>query len=94
MSVGAGHIADMNNRMRQNRSMKSSNKTKFKSNNRDLDFKKVESKKLIFKKVSEEELAKFRNEIKRKAKFERKKERLIISIIILMLIVFLILSLT
>jgi hypothetical protein len=33
MSGGAGHIADMNNRMKQNRSMKTSNKPKFKSNN-------------------------------------------------------------
>ena len=62
MSGGAGHVADMNNRMKQNRSMKTSNKPKFKSNNRDLNFSSVESKKLTFKKVSEEELARKRKE--------------------------------
>lgn len=94
MSGGGGHMADMNNRMRQNRSIRSSNKPKFKSNNRDLNFKEVKSEKLIFKKVSDEELAKARNEIRKKVKFERKKQRIIFYLIILLLIVFLTLSLT
>jgi len=66
-------MSDMNNRIKQNRSMKASNKQKFKSNNRDLNFEKVKSEKLIFKKVSDDELAKFRIEIRRKAKLEGKR---------------------
>ena len=77
MSGGAGHVADMNNRMKQNRSMKTSNKPKFKSNNRDLNFSQSESEKLTFKKVSEDELSQIKNEIRRKSESERKKERLI-----------------
>jgi len=33
MSFGAGHIQDMNNRMKQNRSSKPSKRSKFKENN-------------------------------------------------------------
>jgi hypothetical protein len=88
MSGGAGHIMDMNNRMRQNRSMKSSNKQKFKSNNRDLDFKKGNSKKLEFKKVSDKELERIKFKIRQKAKAERKREKIIfISIILIISIV-------
>jgi hypothetical protein len=94
MSGGAGHVADMNNRMKQNRSMKTSNKPKFKSNNRDLNFSNGESKKLTFKKVSEEELTRIKTEIRKKAESERKKERIIIALIVLMLIIILTVFLT
>jgi len=36
MSHGAGHILDMINRMKQNRALRSSNKQKFKGNNRGI----------------------------------------------------------
>lgn len=85
MSGGGGHIADMNNRMKQNRSKKASNKPKFRSNNRDLNFPKGESEKLTYKKVSEEELTRIKNEIRQKAESERKKERLIIVLTVLIL---------
>ena len=91
MSGGAGHIADMNNRMKQNRSIKTSNKLKFKSNNRDLNFSKGEGAKLTFKKVSEEELTQIKNEIRRKSKSERKKERRIFILTTFVLIIILIL---
>ncbi|MFI1770368.1 hypothetical protein [Thalassobellus citreus] len=94
MSGGAGHVADMNNRMKQNRSMKTSNKPKFKSNNRDLNFPNDESEKLIFKKVSEDELTQIKNEIRGKAESERKKERLIFISTAIILIIILILILT
>lgn len=94
MSGGAGHVADMNNRMKQNRSMKTSNKPKFKSNNRDLNFPKGEPQKLTFKKVSEEELTRIKNEIRQKAESERKKERIIIALTALILIIILTLFLT
>tara|TARA_R110000868_G_scaffold409659_1_gene695596 strand:+ start:116 stop:400 length:285 start_codon:yes stop_codon:yes gene_type:complete len=94
MSGGAGHVADMNNRMKQNRSMKTSNKPKFKSNNRDLNFSQSESEKLTFKKVSEDELSQIKNEIRRKSESERKKERLIFISTAFILIIILILILT
>ncbi|ADY28195.1 hypothetical protein Celly_0360 [Cellulophaga lytica DSM 7489] len=87
MSGGAGHVADMNNRMKQNRSMKTSNKSKFKSNNRDLNFSTGKSEKLNFKKVSVEELARIKTEIRKKAKSERKKERIIIALAVLILLI-------
>ncbi len=34
MGLRAGHLQDMNNRMKQNRAMRPSKKSKFKSNNR------------------------------------------------------------
>ncbi len=92
MTGGAGHISDMNNRMKQNRSMKTSNKPKFKSNNRNLNFSKGESEKLVFKKVSEDKLILIKNEIRRKAKSERKKESIIFTSILIILIIILILS--
>jgi hypothetical protein len=89
MSGGAGHIADMNNRMKQNRSVKKSNKPKFKSNNRDLNFSRGESQKLTFKKVSEDELNRIKNEIRQKAKSEQKKERIIFALTTLLLVIIL-----
>jgi hypothetical protein len=89
MSGGAGHIADMNNRMKQNRSMKASKKPKFKSNNRDLNFSKSKSEKLTFQKVSKHELIHLKKRIKRKAESERKKERIIIALTTLILIIIL-----
>jgi len=89
MSGGAGHVADMNNRMKQNRSIKTSNKPKFKSNNRDLNFSSGKSEKLNFKKVSEEELTQIKTEIKKKAESERKKERIIFALTVLILIIIL-----
>ncbi|WP_434036270.1 hypothetical protein [Formosa sp. 4Alg 33] len=94
MSGGAGHVADMNNRMKQNRSMKTSNKPKFKSDNRELNFSSGETEKLTFKKVSEEELARIRTEIRKKAESERKKERIIIALTALILIIILTIFLT
>ena len=80
MSGGAGHVMDMNNRMRQNRSMKTSNKQKFKSNSQELNFKFGNVEIIEFKKVSEEALEKIKNEIRLKGKKERKKDRLVFFI--------------
>ena len=35
MGFGAGHVLDMINRMKQNRALRPSNRSKFKENNRD-----------------------------------------------------------
>ena len=55
MSFGAGHIQDMNNRMKQYRSQRTSNKPKFKGNKREV-FSQGSSLKPKFKKVCEEKL--------------------------------------
>ena len=94
MSGGAGHVADMNNRMKQNRSMKTSNRQRFKSNNRDVSSSKGASENLSFKKVSENELIQIKREIRRKANLERKKEGLIFISTFFVLIIILILILT
>ena len=94
MSGGAGQVADMNNRMKQNRSMKTSNKPKFKPKYRDVNLSKGESEKLIFKNVSEDELTQIKNEIRKKAELERKKEELIFISTAFVLIIILILILT
>lgn len=45
MSGGAGHVRDMQNRARQNRSMRASKREKFKSSSRDLIYSKKIHKK-------------------------------------------------
>lgn len=92
MSGGAGHISDMNNRMKQNRSMKPSKRAGFKSNNRDLDFKKVKSDKLVFKKASDKDLAELRMKIKKQIKLQRIKDRVLYFLIIILMITVLYLS--
>ena len=87
MSGGAGHVMDMNNRMKQNRSMKTSNRKKFKSNNRDLSFSNTQSKKLNFKKVSEEELEQIKNVIRLRSKKAQQKNNLILLTIVLIVFV-------
>ena len=90
MSGGAGHIADMNNRMRQNRAMKASNKPKFKSGNRDLNFDTKNSKKLFFKKVSKRELNKIKSQIQQDLKKDRTKQLFvfILSVLISISLIF------
>ncbi len=86
MIGGAGHIMDMNNRMKQNRSMKNSQKEKFKLHNKDLVFK-GDTKKLEFKQVPEKELQRIKFEIRQRAKAERKREMLIFIAVLLLLAV-------
>ena len=63
MSFGAGHVQDMNNRMKQHRSQRTSNKPKFKGNEREL-ISQVSKLKPEFKKVSEEKLNLIKKEIR------------------------------
>ena len=83
MGFGAGHVQDMNNRIKQNRAQRPSNLPKFKENNRDGIYstdKKTE--KPNFKTVSEKELTEIKKRIRKRAETERKKERLIFGIFI------------
>ncbi len=66
----AGHVLDMIIRMRQNRAIRTSNKQKFRSNNREV----VHSDKdaLHFKEVPKEELEIIKRDIREKSRKERK----------------------
>jgi len=65
MSSGAGHIIDMNNLLKQNRSQRTSNKAKFRENNRNTIYSKNDSKseKLNFKTISKEKLNAVNNKL-------------------------------
>ena len=93
MGLGAGHVLDMINRMKQNRAQKPSNRSKFKGKNRDSIYSSKNKNELTFKTVSEEELDKIKKQIRKDAKTNQKKEFVIyglifISILALILIFF------
>ncbi|MCK0146985.1 hypothetical protein MWU78_15110 [Arenibacter sp. F26102] len=80
----SGSIQDMNNRVNQNRSLKPSNRARFKENNRDNIYSDSEPfpTKLTFKKISEIELKKIKERIKNKALKDRTSKTFIfISIV-------------
>ena len=72
MSYGAGHILDMINRLKQNRAIRPSNKAKFKEHNRETIYSK--RRKIKFKTVPKEKLEEIKNQIRARAKSERKKK--------------------
>ncbi len=77
MSFGAGHMQDMNNRMKQNRAQRPSNRGKFKENNRDVTYADTDiPKRPLFHSVPVEELNKIKMQIREKAKEERTKMRI------------------
>ena len=84
MSFG-GHVADMVNRMKQNRAQRPSNRWKFKENNRDLIYSNLDNNqnRLNFKSVSEKELIKIKRRIRESAKMDRKKMRIFYKTFIL-----------
>lgn len=82
MTGGAGHTQDMQNRMRQNRSMRASQKNKYNSNKRDSISSKNTSNKQHFTEVSPEELEEIKSDIRKAAKQEKRK-RIIISLSII-----------
>lgn len=92
MGSGAGHVMDMNNRLKQNRALRTSNKAKFRENNRNTIYSKnnTKSKKLSFKTISQEKLNVIKQQICIRAKKQNRSERIIGFICIL--IVFLILQ--
>jgi hypothetical protein len=82
MVFGPGH--DMMNKMKQNRSQKPSNRSKFKEKNPDVIYSTdKESKQLQFKNVSEEELIELKKQIREEAKTERKKEWLLLGTLLI-----------
>ena len=93
MSNGTGHIMDMINRLKQNRSQKASNRAKFKGNNRKSIYsdKKVRVDKFNFKKIPKSELLELKRKIRAESKRERRRElilQIIIGMIIFLMIIF------
>jgi hypothetical protein len=89
----SGSIQDMNNRVNQNRSLKTSNRARFKDNNRDNIYSDSipEITKLDFKTVSKIELKKIKERIKNRALKDRTKETYIFLFIVMALLGLLIL---
>lgn len=89
MSFGTGHIMDMVNRLKQNRAMRSSNRSTFKENSiisTSENGKKRTS--LKFKTISSTELEKRKYKIQQQAAKVLKRERILLVIFVLILIVF------
>ncbi|MBS9766267.1 MAG: hypothetical protein KGV44_01850 [Flavobacteriaceae bacterium] len=77
MSSGAGHIMDMVNRVKQNRTLLSSHRSKFKGNNRDTIYSSKKDNQLKLKTLPKEELNKRKQKIREQAKAEQKKDIII-----------------
>lgn len=76
MGSGAGHVMDMNNRLKQNRAQRPSKRAKFKENNRDAIY--ATSKKVQlphFKTVPTEMLNSIKMQIQNRARAERIRNR-------------------
>jgi len=87
---GAGHVQDMNNRIRQNRAQRPSKRRKFKEHNRQNIYSSPKRKKqnLQFKSVSEEQLAEIKIQIRKRAKKDRKKEwSVFVALLFLVLVI-------
>ncbi|THD67419.1 hypothetical protein E7Z59_07085 [Robertkochia marina] len=82
MSFGAGHVMDMINRMKQNRALKPSNRSKFKGDNRESIYSKKGKNFKIpkFKILPPKELEKVKTQIQQNAAKERKKQNFIYGI--------------
>jgi len=88
MSGGAGHVMDSMNRGKQNRAMRTSNRSKFKENNRDGIYSSdKKSQQPNFKTVPEKELNEIKNRIRERAKSQRKKEQLIYIVFIVCVLI-------
>lgn len=87
MGLGAGHVLDMINRMKQNRAQRPSNRDKFKQNNREGIYSSEVKEKPKFKTVPEKELLKIKEQIQTNAKKQRKREIRILSVVFFLIIV-------
>lgn len=81
MSFGAGHIQDMNNRLKQNRAQRPSQRKKFKDNNREwIHSKSSKPKKSTLKQIPEEKVKAAKLQIQKAAAKHRKKLRIFYGI--------------
>ncbi|MCK8481707.1 hypothetical protein [Psychroserpens algicola] len=84
MGLGAGHLLDMINRMKQNRSQRPSIRSKFKENNREGIYSSdKKSQQPKFKIVQKKELNKIKQRIQERAKSEQRKELIIYGILLI-----------
>jgi hypothetical protein len=94
MSYGAGHIMDMIQRMKQNRSLMASKRNRFKIQLRNGNHvEDTDPERLYFPEVSEEELHRIKLQIRFKALQQRKRERVAYGIAIFVVVVFILLVL-
>lgn len=94
MSYGAGHILDMIQRMKQNRSLKPSHRNRFKDQLRDgIYVEDTDPERLYFSEVSEEELHRIKLQIRYEALQQRKRERVAYGIAIFVVVIFILLVL-
>ncbi len=86
---GSGHVQDMNNRLRQNRAQRPSKRAKFKDHIRENIYSSSQHNKqsVMFKTVSEEKLAEIKNQIRKRAKNERKKEWSVLGVLVILLLI-------
>ena len=83
---GAGHVQDMNNRIKQNRAQRPSKRRKFKEHNRDTGFSSSSDQRqpLKFITVSEEKLTAIKKRIRERAKKDRKKEGRVLVVLVVL----------
>lgn len=86
---GAGHVQDMNNRIRQNRAQRPSKRQKFKEHNRENIYSssRQKSQNLKFKTVSEEKLTEIKNQIRKSAQKDRRKEWIVLLILLIIVLI-------
>ncbi|RKN82420.1 hypothetical protein [Ulvibacterium marinum] len=83
----AGHVLDMIKRIRQNRSLRPSNRQKFKGDNRDSIYTEIpEENKASFKEFPESQVKEVVDTIRREAKSKRRKEFLFLALVILIVV--------
>lgn len=85
---GAGHVADMNNRLNRNRALKPSNRRRFKEGNRETIYSDCVpvATKLTFKVVPTQELITIKNKIRNRAKGDRRKSAIVFIGIVMALL--------
>ncbi|WP_422082341.1 hypothetical protein [Ulvibacterium sp.] len=83
----AGHILDMLKRIRQNRSLRPSNRQKFKEDNREVIYNETyKENKASFKEFPESQVKEVVNTIRREAKAKRRKEFAFLALVILIVV--------
>lgn len=85
---GAGHVQDMNNRIKQNRAQRPSKRRKFKEHNRDTGYSSSNDhlQSLKFITVSEEKLASIKKQIRERAKKDRNKEGMTLAVLAVLVV--------
>ncbi len=83
MGFGAGHIQDMNSRIKQNRELRPSNRQKFKGKNRQPIYSKSNENSLNLISVSKKELSEIKKYNSERAKMEQKRMQIIYGIFLL-----------